>query len=100
MYCIIVLLRPNSGKMDLKREGSKKDGVWKDGQTLVSQISARKQTLRTHPFYCSLRNKGQRLVKTLTSVSYERCDRRSEFRVREIPLTQEWTTCELVRARF
>ena len=33
-------------KMDLKREGSRKDGVWKDGQTLVSQVSARKQTLR------------------------------------------------------
>ena len=33
----------------------------------------------------------------MTPVSYERCDRRSEFRVKEIPLTREWTTCELVR---
>ena len=40
------MLRPNSGKMDLKREGSRKNGVWIDGQTLVSQVSAQKQTLR------------------------------------------------------
>ena len=40
------MLRPNSGKMDLKREGSRKKGVWIDGQTLVSQVSAQKQTLR------------------------------------------------------
>ena len=32
--------------MDLKREGSRKDGVWKDGQTLVSQTSAQKQIPR------------------------------------------------------
>ena len=31
----------------------------------------------------------------MTPVSYEWCDRRSEFRVREISLTREWTTCEL-----
>ena len=40
------LLRPNSEKMDLEREGSRKDGAWKDGQTLVSQVFARKQARR------------------------------------------------------
>ena len=32
--------------MNLKREGSRKDGAWKDGQTLVSQVFARNQTRR------------------------------------------------------
>ena len=33
-------------KTDLKREGSRKDGMWKDGQTLVSQVSGQKQIPR------------------------------------------------------
>ena len=40
------MLCPNSEKMDLEREGSRKDEAWKDGQTLVSQVLARKQTVR------------------------------------------------------
>ena len=40
-----IMLHPNSGKVDLERErererekGVEKDGAWKDGQTLVSQV--------------------------------------------------------------
>ena len=50
-----------------REKGVEKDGAWKDGQTLVSQVFAWKQTpaSQTHPLFCPLRNMGQRLVKTL-----------------------------------
>ena len=73
--------------MDLKREGSRKDGAWKDGQTLVSQVFTRKQTRRVERIFLLLASEyGSTSRKdTMTPVSYERCDRRSEFRVRENP---------------
>jgi len=86
-------------KMDLKREGNRRDGVWKDGQTLVLLTAGKhnsKYRESNAPFLFPASEYGSTFRKeAITPVSYERCNRRSEFRVREIPLTREWTTCEL-----
>ena len=73
--------------MDLEREGSRKDGAWKDGQTLVSQVFVWKQTPQVERTLFIVRfgiwvNVSE---DAMTPVSYERSDRRSEFRVKENP---------------
>ena len=65
-YCYVQT--PEKWVFREREKGVEKDGAWKNGQTLVSQVFAWKQTpaSRTHPFFfCPLRNMGQRLVKTL-----------------------------------
>ena len=69
-----------------REKGEEKDGAWKDGQTLVSQVFAWKQTpaSRTHPFFLSASEYGSTSREdAMTPVSYGRCDRWSEFRVKE-----------------
>ena len=72
-------------KMDLKRERSRKDEMWKDSQTLVSQVSAQKQIPRVERtlFIARFGIWSTSRKDAMTLVSYKRCDRRSEFRVRE-----------------
>ena len=87
--------------MDLKREGSRKGRGRKVRLLSRKYLPGSKHVESNAPFLLLASEYGSTSRKdAMTPVSYERCDRRSEFRVREIPLTREWTTCELVRVKF
>ena len=98
LACVTSKLRKNGFRE--REKGVEKDGAWKDSQTLVSQVFAWKQTpaSRKHPFFLLPASEYGSTSRedAMTPVSLRAV--RSSVRISsqgKIPLTREWTTCEL-----